>query len=507
MPMPAGGPWDAEGRRPVVAVVGGGIAGLAAAFELTGGAAGPGPTTPHVVVLEASDRPGGKLRTEQFAGRAVDVGPDAFLGRRPEAAELCRDIGLGGALVPIVTSGAAVFARGRPRRLPKALAMGLPTRFWPAARSGILGPAGSARLLLDVVAPRPDVRGPLGDRAIGALVARKLGRRVVDSLVDPLIGGIHAGSVADMSAAAGFPLLLAAARRRGGLMRALRRAAAVAPEAGDRSENAAPTFWAVEGGMGTVVDRLSATLADRGVEIRTASPVSSLERGDRPVLWGIGTPAGTVRADGVVLAVPAPEAARLLAPHTTEAATLLGGIDHASVAVVTLSYPPGSLPDLTGTGMLVPHGTPVLSGPRRGEPFLVTACTYLWQKWPHLDRPGDTLLRASVGRAGDDRIAALDDAALVDAVASELQVLLGTTAPPAASLVTRWPGAFPQYRVHHLLRVAAIETAVRRLPAVAVAGSAYRGVGVPACIASGRTAGLSVLDALASQPSRAGPVS
>ena len=171
-------------------------------------------------MLEASPRLGGPLQSVEVGGAVVDLGPDGFLGRRPEAVDLCREVGLGDALEPVAARGASVWARGRLRPLPEGLALGIPTRFWPTARSGIVGVRGSLGLARDAVLPRPDVRGPIGDRAIGPLVSRKLGQRVVDLLVDPLIGGIHAGSVDDMSAAATFPPLLAAAQRRGGLMRA-----------------------------------------------------------------------------------------------------------------------------------------------------------------------------------------------------------------------------------------------------------------------------------------------
>jgi oxygen-dependent protoporphyrinogen oxidase len=505
-----------------VAVVGAGIAGLAAAWELTGGAAGPGPGSPAVVVLEASGRVGGKLRTVEVGGLAVDAGADGFLGRRPEAAALCRELGLAGELVPIARSGAAVWVRGRRRDLPGALALGVPTRFLPAARSGILGARGSLRLLVDVVSPRRDLRGPLGDRAIGPLVGRKLGRRVVDRLVDPLVGGIHAGGVADMSAAAVFPLLLVAAEQRGSLMRRLRRATAGSGGGGDERGGGSaagggpgngggtgrgtatggdqPLFWTLRDGVASLPVRLAAALAGRGVAVHCHRPVDGLERGGpgRPA-WILRTPAGPVAADGLVLAVPPAAAAALLAPYETEAAGLLRGIDHAAVAVVTLLYPEDAVPgDLAGTGLLVPRGSPA-PDPLDGD-LLVTACTYLDAKWPNLGRPGGRLLRASVGRFGDHRPAALDDGALVARVVAELEVLLGTGGPPVASAVARWPDALPQYRVHHLLRVAGIEAAVRRLPAAALAGAAYHGVGIPACVASGRGAARAVLEALGRPP-------
>src|SRR6516162_74486 len=255
-----------------VVVVGGGISGLAAAWELTGGSEGgpAGPAAagaPEVVVLEASERLGGALRSEPFAGRTVDMGPDGFLGRRPEAIELCLEVGLGETLQPIGARGASVWARGRLRPLPERLALGIPTRFWPTARSGTLGLRGQLSLARDALLPRPDVRGPMGDRSIGPLVARKLGQSVVDVLVDPLIGGIHAGSVDNMSAAAVYPPLLHAAQRRGSLMRALR-AEVPAPD-----PDAPPLFWSPVGGMAMLVHALDAALRHRGVDIRLATSV------------------------------------------------------------------------------------------------------------------------------------------------------------------------------------------------------------------------------------------
>jgi oxygen-dependent protoporphyrinogen oxidase len=256
-----------------------------------------------------------------------------------------------------------------------------------------------------------------------------------------------------------------------------------------------------------MVDGLAVALGARGVDIRCGTTVRGLERpGDGG--WVVVTESGPLLVDGLVLAVPAPVAAFLLEPHDGDAATLLRGIEYASVATVTLVYPGRGDPAAAvseGTGLLVPHGSPSPSSLGTDEPLLVTACTYLSTKWPHLDRPGQVLVRASVGRFGDDRPAALSDAALVARVQAEVAVLLDLEAAPSASHVTRWPDAFPQYRVHHLLRVAGIESATHRLPALAVAGAALRGVGIPACVASGRAAARTVLEAMAGEPTGAGP--
>jgi protoporphyrinogen/coproporphyrinogen III oxidase len=467
-----------------VVVVGGGISGLAAAWELTGGGSGPhrDAEPPRVLVLESSPRLGGALASVPFGPGLVDTGPDGFLGRRPEAVELCHEIGLADALVPIASRGAGLWARGKIRPLPEGLALGIPIRFWPSARSGILGWAGDVALARDALLPRPNMRGRIGDRSIGPLVARKLGHRVVDRLVDPLIGGIHAGSVNDMSAAATYPPLLAAAQKRGSLMRALR--AEVPPP----STDGAPLFWALDGGMAAMVEHLRRALEARGVEIRCDAPVDRLARaGDR---WEVGVGAAQHDADAVVLALPAPAASDLLRPHDDEAAGLLANIAYASVALVTFRVSaPALAGPLAGTGFLVPRASP----PARGhDNWAVTACTYLSQKWPHLATEGEVLLRASVGRFGDHRADSWSEAELVGRVWGELELLMGLSGGPLESMVARWPGAFPQYRVHHLMRTAGIEAAMARLGGIAVAGAPDRGVGIPACIASGRAAARAV---------------
>jgi oxygen-dependent protoporphyrinogen oxidase len=466
-----------------VVVVGGGISGLAAAWALTGGASRRA-DAPSVVVLEASQRLGGPLRTDEVGGRQVDVGPDGFLGRRPEALDLCREVGLGENLVPIATRGASVWARGRLRALPEGHALGVPTRFWPTARSGVLGLGGRVALARDAVLPRPDLRGPIGDRAIGPLVARKLGRSVVDALVDPLVGGIHAGTVDDMSAAATFPPLLAAAQRRGGLMRALR-AEVPAPD-----PDGPPLFWALRSGMASLVLALSAGLAGRGVELRCATPAERLERhGDG---WSVWCGGAAVEADAIVLATPAPVTAGLLRPHDEEAATLLDGIDYASVVVATFRVAPDSVPEeLFGTGFLVPRRSPHHAP--GNEAWAVTACTYLDRKWSHLARDGEVLLRASLGRIDDTRPNGWSDGQIAARAWEELGTLLGLTGQPIEATVVRHQAGLPQYRVHHLLRTAGVEAAVARLGGLAVAGAALHGVGIPACIASGRAAAHALL--------------
>jgi len=496
----------------VVAVIGGGMAGLSAAWELTQHRGGD---NVRIVVLEAGSRPGGKVRSAEFCGRTVDVAADAFLARRPEATDLCDELGLSDALVAPGTSGASLWIRDRLRLMPDGVNLGVPTKAWPVIRSGILGPTGLLRAGVDLVAPhRGDLR-PTKDRSVGDIVGGRLGRQVVDRLVDPLVGGIHAGSIDDLSAEATFPPLLAAERQSGSLIRALRRPPSPgqipsSPHTGPGS-GPPPVFWSLHGGNARLPAELASALAARGTTVHTGVAVESMDRlpnvdsgrtwrltlaGDAEFVAGATGNSDTARTldvDAVVLAVPAGQAAGLLERHAPLASSLLGSVEHASVTVVTLSLPAGSIrSELRGTGFLVPRTSPI-----NGRTALITGCTYLTRKWPQLARPDDELIRLSVGRYGDIRPDSLDDDELTAATFAELSSVLDLTAPPRHSLITRWDGAFPQYTVGHLSRASTIELAVAALPGIAVAGATYRGVGIPAVVGSGRSAARTVLASLA----------
>ena len=486
-------------RRPVVAVVGGGIAGLAAAWELVAGA---GDDHPEVHVVEADRRVGGKVRSAEFGGRTVDLAADAFLARRPEAVELCEELGITDRLVPVGASGASILARGRLRPMPGGLALGVPTRWLSLARSGILSPSELLRVATDLVKPHLGTGEGFGDRSIGELVGERLGRPVVERLADPLIGGIHAGSVDGLSAAAIFPVLIAVSHQSGSFMHRLGRTQAAQAAAPTTLEDGTPSpvFWSLRHGTASLVGHLDDQLRRRGVTVRTGTPVEALTRVDDGAggRWclALGGGAGTLEVDGVVVAVPAARAAPLLVAHAPQAAGLLSTVESASVAVVTLTVPDRAVGrPLVGTGFLVPRTTRV-----DGRPALMTGCTYLGRKWPHLARPGEELLRVSVGRDGDDRADGLGDEELVASAFGELATVLDISGPTLDSRVTRWSDAFPQYRPGHLLRVGTIERAVAELPGLALAGAAYRGVGIPACIGSGRAAARSVLGSLVVGP-------
>lgn len=446
-----------------VAVVGGGITGLAAAWDLLGAGA-------EVTVFEAGDRLGGRIVTADIAGRPVDLGPDAFLARVPHALDLCAELGLSGELVHPAAEGASIWARGRLRALPTGLVLGAPTGAGDLAalmRVGLLSPAGAARAALDVVLPGTRL-GP--DPTVGEVVAGRLGREVHAGVVDPLVGGIHAGPSDHLSARAAAPQLAAGAARSRSLMAGLRGVKAAGPQparggAAGAVDGPSPLFASLRGGLGRLVDVLEERLRAGGVTLSVGTPV-----GEAPVPG----------FDATIVATPAPVAAGLVGAGSPDAARELRAVDAASVALAVLVYPESAVGRrLPGTGFLVPAS----------EGRLLTACSFASAKWPHWAAPGDVVLRASAGRWGDDRALALDDDGLAGRLHEELAAAVGLTAAPRLARVTRWAGAFPQYRPGHLDRVERAEAALAYdLPSVTLAGAAYRGVGIAACVAQGRAA-------------------
>ena len=445
--------------RPIV-VVGAGITGLATAWFLRQHDA-----QREVVVLDADDRAGGKIRTEPFAGGMAELGPDAFIARVPEGVDLCRAVGLDDLVAPSA-SKAFLWTGGRVRPLPDGLVLGLPTELTAVARSGILSARGLVRAGLDVVLPRQRANG---DRSVGSLVRARFGDEVHERLVDPLLGGIHAGDTDVLSVEATAPQLAAAARANRSLLLGLRASAASTATASDR-----PVFLTPRPGLAALVDRLTA-----GLDLRLGTTVTRLDRDGSG--WRVALASGDVlEASDVVVTTPAYAAADLVRPLSATTADALASIDHASVSLVVMAYARDAVTrPLDGSGFLVP----------RREGRLMTACSWASAKWPHWTQGDHVLVRVSAGRFGDDRAMHLDDATLVERLHGELSEAVGLTAAPVATRVARWPRSFPQYAVGHLDRVAAAEAALEAAaPGVVLAGAAYRGVGIPACIAQGASA-------------------
>jgi oxygen-dependent protoporphyrinogen oxidase len=434
-----------------VVVVGAGIAGLSAALRLADGSGGKA----RVTVVDQAARAGGKLRTDRFSGGYAESGAESFLVTDPAARLLAERVGLGEALRHPAPVPAALAIGGELRPLPRGTLMGIPAD--PATVADLAPVTGTDA---DGGAP---VLAPGADVSVGAVVRARLGVPVLDRLVDPLLGGVYAGSGDGLSLAATVPALAAACRTEHTLSGAVRSALAGRHTAG-------PVFATIDGGMSRLVD---AVVEASGAELRLGAPVRHLERAGTG--WRIGVEPGYLDADAVVLAVPARPAARLLAGVSPDAAAEIGVLDYASVALVTFAVRGAELPELSG--FLVPAS----------EGYAVKALTVFPTKWPHQARAGGvTVVRASVGRYGEATVLHRDDEDLAELVHAELGALLGAPLPaPDAVRVTRWGGALPQYAPGHLDRVARARAALDELPGLAVAGAGYDGVGIPACVRSG----------------------
>lgn len=436
-------------------VVGAGITGLAAARYLH--QAGW-----SVTVVEAGERPGGKIQTRELAGVPVEAGPDTFLARVPWAVDLCRELGLGDELVEPATGKAWLWIGGRLRPLPERHVLGVPTALVPLVRSGVLTPAGVARACLDVVLPRSRFGT---DPSVAEVAGRRMGREVVERLVEPLVGGINAGRADRLSLAATAAPIAAGAERSRSLVLGLRQAP---PGAGG------PVFLGLAGGMHRLIERL----ADDVTDLRLGAPVTAITAtGDAYRVEG-----PDIDADAVIVTVPAFAAAGMLSALAPGAADDLAEIRHASVVTATLAYRPSAVArPLAGAGMLVP----------RVEDRFVTACTWSTSKWPALAASGMVLLRASAGRDGDTRAMEMGDGEIVRRAHAELAQALALREEPVDSLVSRWPQGFPQYDVGHRERLDRIEAALDDTPGVHVAGASYRGLGIAACVEqAGRAARL-----------------
>ncbi|MFG2886697.1 protoporphyrinogen oxidase [Streptomyces sp. NPDC048297] len=454
-----------------VVVIGAGVAGLAAAHRLLGRGA-------RVTVLEASERVGGKLLPGEIAGVRVDLGAESMLARRPEAVDLAREAGLGDRLRPPATASASIWTRGALRPMPKGHVMGVPGA--AAALTGVLSEEGLTRIGRDAELPRTEVGD---DVAVGEYVAARLGREVVDRLVEPLLGGVYAGDAYAISMRSAVPQLFQAARIHDSLTAAVRdiqAKAAANPQDG-------PVFMGIEGGVGRLPLAVAESVRARGGEILTGTPVRELRR----VAVTAGSGADEARADGgwrvvagdrvlhadaVVLAVPARAAADLLRTEAPAAASELAGVEYASMALITLAYRRADLALPEGSGFLVP--------PVDGR--TIKASTFASQKWGWIaeENPDVVVLRTSVGRHHETEVLQREDAELVGISRHDLGEATGLAAVPLATRVTRWTDGLPQYPVGHHARVARVRAHVAALPGLAVCGAQYDGVGIPACIAS-----------------------
>lgn len=440
--------------RARVAVVGGGVSGLATAFRLAS-------RSVEVTVLEAADHSGGALRTVEVGGLTLPAGTESFLARKPAAVQLCRDLGLGGELVPPAATGSWLWTDRGLVGYPTGTAFGIPGDVGDVFRWPGLSRAGRRRALLDLV---KRARKGGGDETLGSLLRRRLGDEATDLALAPLLTAPCAGDVDRLSVRATFPELEAFEGEQGSLIRgaqaALRRARGAAP---------VPMHMTLREGIARLPEALAAHL---GARVRTDARVQRLvacEGGGWRLTLADGA---TLDAGAVVLATGAEATRELLDPVARAAAAGLEGIPSASAGSVLLVYPEGTQEALpAGSGFLVPRGR---------APML--ACSWLSSAWPHPSHGTRAVLRCTVGGVGDEDVLEADDDDIVRACARHLAAVVPLPEAPAASVVVRWPHALPQYELGHVERVARLR---ERLPrGIFVTGPSFDGVGVAECAAA-----------------------
>jgi oxygen-dependent protoporphyrinogen oxidase len=490
------------GITPHVVVIGGGIAGLAAARFLADVPA-------RVTILEGSPTIGGKLSASDVAGVSMDEGAEALLARRPEGIALIEATGLAADLVPAGVTSSAIYTRGAMRSLPRRQFMGVPADINELAATGVISAEGVARARAESARPFE-----AADASVTEYIGRRLGVEVVDRLVDPLLGGVYAGRSEDLSFQATLAPLAAATPKHATLTEAVASllppvpppSAAPSPAASqtppptaypasppapypaassqtDNSKKPAPIFVTLTTGLGSLPEAVAVA---SGADVRVNAMVRELRRTATGWRLTIGSAADPeyLDADAVILATPAGPTARLLKETASAAAAQLEQIPYASMAIITLAFRAEDFPAQQRSGYLVP----AVDG------RAVKAATFSTVKWPHLAKAAAEsgspahIVRCSVGRSGDVAVLQRDDEDLAALAAAELAESIGITASPVARRVTRWGGGLPQYNVGHLDRVARIRAAVAAQPGLAIAGAAYDGVGIPACIATARSA-------------------
>jgi oxygen-dependent protoporphyrinogen oxidase len=473
-------------QPPHIVIVGGGIAGLAAAHrlqEISREHELPLPFT----LLEASNRLGGTLATEKRDGFLMELGPDSFISEKPWALALCRRMGMEAELIGTQDQHRATFVvhHGKLELLPEGFMLMAPTRFAPLARSRLFSWPGKLRMALDLLLPRGAARD---DESLGSFVRRRFGREALERVAQPLIGGIYTADPERLSLAATMPRFLQMEREHRSVIAAMWQASRRKPQdAKDASGARWSLFVTLRDGMQTMVEALRARLLLGTVHQGNAVESISQRNGH----WQIECQRGeTLVADGVILATPSFNAAQIVRGLDTALADQLNSISYSSAATVNFAFRREQIPHpLNGFGFVVPHI----------EKRKIIAGSFSSVKYAGRAPEGHVLLRAFVGGSLQAELFERDDQEMERMVRQELADLLGITAEPLFTRIARYPRSMPQYFVGHLDRVAAVERKIAMYPGLALAGNAYRGVGIADCVRSGEEAAEAVVRKLLPQ--------
>ncbi|HEX8068630.1 MAG TPA: protoporphyrinogen oxidase [Pyrinomonadaceae bacterium] len=475
-------------RRRVV-VIGGGVSGLAAAYQLCKECAGRD-AAPEVLLLEAGGRTGGTVRTLRRDDFILEGGPDSFISEKPEALALAKELGLEPRLIETNEAHRRSFIvrGGRLRPVPEGFQLLAPARFWPFFTTDIFSWPGKARMALELLLPRRAANGTT-DESLADFVRRRFGREALERMAQPMVGGIYTADPEQLSLRATMPRFLEMERAHGSVIRALWRARRQTDAAQARSTSGArySLFLSFDAGVQVLTDALTAHLPLGTIRLNTRVNALAYEPATRQ--WRVSVnDRDTITADAVCLALPAYAAAALLRATDAQLAAELDAIPYASTATVNLAYRRADIPHaLDGFGFVVPFV----------ERRATLACTFSSVKFAGRAPAGYALLRAFVGGALQPDTFALAAEAMTAAVRADLRQLLGIEAAPLFAHVEKWPRSMAQYHLGHLERLTRLDARLENLPTLHLAGNAYRGAGLPDCVRSGRTAATNLLQALA----------
>lgn len=460
-----------------IAIIGGGISGLAAAFALEKSRRDGTPL--EYVLYESSPRLGGVLVTEHVDGCLIEAGPDSFLTEKPWATDLCREIGLEDQLIGSNDPDRKTYIllKGRLVEIPDGLMFMVPTKILPAVLSPLFSVRTKLRMAQEWFHPPHKADG---DESVASMVERHYGPEMVDRLADPLLSGVYGGEASQLSVRAVLPRFAEMEAKYGSLGRAM---LAARRNMRHSKNGSRPLFTSLKDGMQQMVDALVSRLAPSA--LRVNSPVQSVQRRDGSWLLSLGN--SSDRFDAVVVATPARMAAGLVQGANAQLASELRAIEYTSSITVNLAYEQrvrSSLPP--GFGFLVP----------RSEGRRMLAATFVHNKFPHRAPPDRALLRCFIGGAHNEDVLQLSDEAILAIARIEIREIIGVTADPLFTRVYRWKSAMAQYGVGHLERLQRMDTLLTQLPGLALAGNGYRGIGVPDCIRSGSEAAAKALAAV-----------
>ncbi len=473
--------------RVSIAVVGGGISGLSTAYFLKRNAAVSSADI-KCIVIDGAKRLGGRIQTELVDGLVVEAGPDSFLALKPNAVELCKQLGLSESLIGSNASKSKIYIlhSGKLRPLPEGMASSIPTKVMPFLSNSLFTPWGKARMLMDIFIPS---RIADGDESLAEFTRRRLGREALERVAKPLMAGIYAGDAERLSVRSNFPQLERLEREHRSLI-----LGTLADRRRNNGTNAGKgsAFMSLRGGLSVMVSALESKLDGEGTSILKGSPAVRINaRRGKSGGYSIGLHNGKkLNVDVLVLATPAYVSADLLSSLSPDASSILNGIPYASSATVSLAYNRPDLPQgLDGSGFLVAPS----------ERVSITACTWVSSKWPSHSPDDKVMLRCFIGRAGADDVVKRGDSEIFSMVKEDLRSILSISAEPVMERVYRHERALPQYNIGHMERMALLNAAMEKLPGIYLTGSAYNGVGIPDCIRHGELTAAKVLESLAGQ--------